>query len=82
MVRQWTSLSMCLVRAAGSDSYKATLFGGSLSKSCLLLMQKVALSQLEKLTQAIHRESARQLQTQQQQKISRVAGEAVPLDNI
>lgn len=36
----------CLVRAAGSDSYKATLLGGSLSKFCLLLRQKVTLSQL------------------------------------
>lgn len=68
--------------SAGSDSYKAMLFGGSLSKICLLLRQKVSLSQLEKLIQAVHRESARQLQTEQQQKIARVAGEAIPSDNI
>lgn len=68
--------------SAGSDSYKAMLFGGSLSKFCLLLRQKVSLSQFKNLTQVVHRESARQLQKEQQQKISRVAGKAIPSDNI
>lgn len=55
-------------KGSGNDSHKAILFSGSLSKFCLLQMQRMAFSWLERLTQALHSESTRQLLTEEQQK--------------